>query len=40
MGTGEAQVVPISQLGHWAAENRENIQAARNRYDAQNARRQ
>ncbi len=31
---GRSLLVPISQLGEWAAQNRENIQAARKRYDA------
>lgn len=33
---GRGLLVPISQLGEWAANNRESIQAARERYDAQN----
>lgn len=33
---GRSLLVPISQLGEWAANNRESIQAARERYDAQN----
>ena len=34
---GRSLLVPISSLGNWATENREKIQAARNRYDALNA---
>lgn len=37
---GRSLLVPIAQLGDWAAQNRENIQSAREKYDAQNARRQ
>ncbi len=34
---GRSLLVPITQLGDWAAQNRERIQAARDRYDAQNS---
>jgi DNA-binding HxlR family transcriptional regulator len=34
---GRNLLVPIAQLGDWAAQNRERIQAARDRYDAQNS---
>ncbi len=37
---GRSLLVPISQLGEWAANNRESIQAARERYDAQSKRNQ
>lgn len=37
---GRSLLVPISQLGEWAANNRESIQAARERYDSQNQRNQ
>jgi DNA-binding HxlR family transcriptional regulator len=32
---GRSLLVPISQLGDWAAQNRQSIQTARERYDAQ-----
>jgi DNA-binding HxlR family transcriptional regulator len=32
---GRSLLKPIQQLGDWAGENRENIQSARDRYDAQ-----
>lgn len=35
---GRSLLVPISQLGEWAANNRESIQAARERYDAESRR--
>jgi DNA-binding HxlR family transcriptional regulator len=34
---GRSLLVPISSLGNWAMDNRERIQAARNHYDALNA---
>ena len=34
---GRSLLVPITALGDWAAHNRERIQAARERYDAQNS---
>jgi DNA-binding HxlR family transcriptional regulator len=37
---GRSLLVPISQLGEWAANNRESIQAARERYDAERKRNQ
>jgi DNA-binding HxlR family transcriptional regulator len=33
---GHSLLKPIQELGHWAGQNRERIQAARNKYDAQN----
>ena len=36
---GRSLLVPITALGEWAAHNREKIQAARERYDAQNSNR-
>ena len=35
---GRSLLLPISQLGNWAAQNRERIQSARDKYDAQNHR--
>jgi DNA-binding HxlR family transcriptional regulator len=32
---GRSLLTPITGLGHWAGKNRERIQVARNRYDAQ-----
>ncbi len=34
---GRSLLIPITALGDWAAHNREKIQAARERYDAQNS---
>ena len=34
---GRSLLIPITALGDWAAQNRERIQAARERYDAQNS---
>ncbi len=34
---GRSLLLPIIELGDWAAQNRERIQAARDRYDAQNS---
>ena len=34
---GRSLLAPISQLGDWAAQNREKIQAARGRYDTENS---
>jgi DNA-binding HxlR family transcriptional regulator len=34
---GRSLLIPITGLGDWAAQNRERIQAARNRYDTRNA---
>jgi DNA-binding HxlR family transcriptional regulator len=34
---GRSLLVPIIALGDWAAQNRERIQAAREKYDAQNS---
>ena len=36
---GRSLLIPITGLGDWAAQNRERIQAARNRYDTRNAKR-
>ena len=36
---GRSLLTPITALGDWASQNRERIQAARERYDAQNAKR-
>jgi len=33
---GHSLLKPIQQLGAWAGQNRENIQTARNKYDARN----
>jgi len=37
---GRSLLVPISQLGEWAASNRESIHAARERYDAESRRKE
>jgi len=37
---GRSLLIPISQLGDWAGQNRERIQIARERYDAQNSKHQ
>jgi DNA-binding HxlR family transcriptional regulator len=34
---GRSLLIPITALGDWAAQNRERIQAARERYDTQNS---
>lgn len=36
---GRSLLIPITGLGDWAAQNRERIQAARNRYDTRSAKR-
>jgi DNA-binding HxlR family transcriptional regulator len=35
---GRSLLTPITELGNWAAQNRERIHAARNKYDTQNFR--
>ena len=37
---GHSLLIPITQLGDWASQNRERIQTARERYDAQNSKHQ
>jgi DNA-binding HxlR family transcriptional regulator len=34
---GRSLLIPVTGLGDWASQNREKIQAAREKYDAQNA---
>src|ERR1700691_1301001 len=37
---GHSLLIPVTGLGDWASQNRERIQAARERYDAQNSKSQ
>jgi DNA-binding HxlR family transcriptional regulator len=37
---GRSLLIPITGLGAWASQNRERIQAARNKYDSQNSKSQ